>query len=313
MTPKCSAAEFITLFETMGATAMGEHLGMSERTVYLRRRRIENQIGRVLIPPRERQRRMVVDHPGKIDLQIRDGVALIGSDAHYWPGEPSTAHKAFVKFCKDFRPKAVILNGDVLDGATISRYPPMNWNTLPTLKQELDAVKDRLGEITVAAGKTRRIWTLGNHCARFESRLASVASQFADVDGTSLHHHFPDWEPGWMVEINDDVVVKHRFKGGIHATHNNTLWAGKTIITGHLHSLKVAPHSDYRDRVRFGVDSGTLADPYGPQFEYTELNPVSWRSGFIVLTFSSGELLWPEIVFVRDKGEVEFRGKLIRV
>src|SRR6185312_3314882 len=109
------------------------------------------------------------------------------------------------------------------DGATISRYPPMNWNTLPTLKQELDAVKDRLGEITVAAGKTRRIWTLGNHCARFESRLASVASQFADVDGTSLHHHFPDWEPGWMVEINDDVVVKHRFKGGIHATHNNTL------------------------------------------------------------------------------------------
>jgi len=313
MKPKCSEAEFITLFETMGASAMADHLGTPERGIYARRRFIEKQIGRVLVPPRDRQKRMAVDHPGKIDLQIRDGVVLIGSDAHYWPGEPSTAHKAFVKFCKEFRPKAVILNGDVLDGATISRHQPIGWEDRPSLKDELAVVKDRLDEITVAAGKARRIWTLGNHDSRFESRLASVAPEFARVNGVHLKDHFPDYEPCWMVVINDEVVVKHRYRSGIHAPWNNTINAGKTIITGHLHSQKVYPFDDYNG-TRWGVDSGTMADPYGPQFaDYTELSPVNWRSGFAVLTFIAGELLQPEVVRVVRRGEVDFRGQLVKV
>src|SRR6185312_11948745 len=127
-----------------------DHLGTPERGIYARRRFIEKQIGRVLVPPRDRQKRMAVDHPGKIDLQIRDGVVLVGSDAHYWPGEPSTAHRAFVKFCRDMKPAAVIKNGDALDGASISRHAPIGWETRPSLIQEVEACKDRLGEITKA-------------------------------------------------------------------------------------------------------------------------------------------------------------------
>ena len=92
------------------------------------------------------------------------------------------------------------------------------------------------------------------------------------------------------------------------------MWSGKTIVTGHLHSLKVTPFSDYAPRPRWGVDTGTLADPYGPQFrDYCEDNPVNWRSGFVVLTFHKGKLLWPELVHVFDDKHVEFRGELIRV
>ena len=47
------------------------------------------------------------------------------------------------------------------------------------------------------------------------------------------------------VFVNDDIVVKHRFKGGQHATFNNALWSGKTVITGHLHSQRVSPITDY--------------------------------------------------------------------
>lgn len=107
--------------------------------------------------------------------------------------------------------------------------------------------------------------------------------------------------------------MKHRYKGGLHATHNNTMWAGKTMVTGHLHSLKVTPLTDYNG-TRWGVDSGTLAEPYGPQFrDYTETNPLNWRPGFVVLTFQSGQLLDPELVRVRSEGEVVFRGKVIEV
>jgi hypothetical protein len=49
---------------------------------------------------------------------------------------------------------------------------------------------------------------------------------------------------------------KHRMKGGIHAAHNNTLHAGTTMVTGHLHSVKVTPFSDYNG-TRWDVDTGT--------------------------------------------------------
>lgn len=149
--------------------------------------------------------------------------------------------------------------------------------------------------------------------SRYETRLATVAPEYARVNGVHLRDSFPDWQPCWLVVINDSVVIKHRFRGGIHATHNNVLWSGKSIFTGHLHSLKVTPLSDYNG-TRWGGDCGTLADPYGPQFaDYTELNPVNWRSGFIVLTFVNGRLMWPEIVHVISDGQVEFRGEIIDV
>ena len=85
------------------------------------------------------------------------------------------------------------------------------------------------------------------------------------------------------------------------------------MVTGHLHSLKVTPFDDYKG-TRFGIDTGTLAEPSGPQFEnYLEHSPTNWRSGFVVLTFKDGELLWPEVVRVFDKDKIDFRGEVIKV
>lgn len=305
----CSEVEFISKFQSMGATALAKHLGVSERSVYNRRNRLEKNGSAAITAPRYKPS----DVPGRLHAEIENGIVVVGSDFHYWPGEPSTAHRALVRFCKEMKPSIVVANGDVLDGSTISRHPPIGWEDRPPLVNEIGAAKYRLGEIAVAAGKARRFWPLGNHDGRFETRLAHVASEYAKVNGVHLHDHFPDWESCWSLFLNDDVVVKHRFKGGIHATHNNTLWGGKTIVTGHLHSLKVTPLSDYNG-TRFGVDTGCIADAYASAFtDYMEDNPRSWRSGFAVLTFRNGELLWPELVFARRKGEVEFRGKVYAV
>ena len=92
-----------------------------------------------------------------------------------------------------------------------------------------------------------------------------------------------------------------------------TIFAGVTMVTGHLHSLKVTPFNDYTGN-RFGVDTGTLAEINGPQFmDYMEDNPANWRSGFAVLTFKDGRLLWPELVHKWDEGLVEFRGQVVDV
>lgn len=310
----CTEDEFITLVSTKGVSQTAKFLGVGERKVHERRRKIEAKRGIIIRSPSNRSPTIALEeHPARRHETIKNGVVLIASDAHYWPGIVSTAHRAFVKFCKDIKPEIIIKNGDELDFPGISRHPSIGWEERPKVVDEIEAAKERLSEVEDASKNSRLYWTLGNHDSRFETRLATVASEYAKVHGVHLKDHFPRWRPCWSVWINNDTVVKHRFKGGTHATHSNTMWSGKTMVTGHLHSLKVTPLSDYNG-TRWGVDSGTLADPYGPQFvNYTEDNSLNWRSGFVVLTFKDGELLWPEVVHVRKEGQVEFRGTVIEV
>lgn len=309
----CDDATFIELFERLGGHGTAAHLKVNLRNVMRRREFLEQKYRRQLSSPDQRTTRAGIQHPHRACIDIASGVVLVGSDAHLWPGPASTAMRAFVKFCADVKPRAVILNGDVIDAATISRHPPIGWEERPTVQQEIEAAQDRLAEIEKATGRARKVWTLGNHDARFETRLATAAPEFAKVAGVHLKDHFPLWEAAWSCWINDAVVIKHRYRGGIGATRLNALNAGKSMVTGHLHSLKVTPLTDYNG-TRFGVDTGTLADPSHKAFvDYTEDAPLDWRSGFVVLTFHKGRLLWPEVVSVFDADHVEFRGQIIRV
>ena len=318
MKKTCSDQEFIELFESIGGQALADKSGVSVRGVMKRRANLERAVGRQITAPEGNFRtRFSIEHPQRVPLSIDNGHVLVGSDAHYWPNTVTTAHRAFVRACKEYQPKAIIMNGDVFDGASVSRHPSIGWENKPTVIQEIETCQARLTEIQDAAPNAERVWTLGNHDGRFESRLANVAPEYAKVHGVHLKDHFPYWSPCWSCWINPDTfgapVIKHRFKNGTHATHTGAMWAGRSIVTGHLHSLKVTPFTDYNG-TRFGVDTGTLAEPNGPQFvDYTEDNPKNHRSGFIVLTFHKGKLLWPEIAHIIEKDTVEFRGRVYNV
>ena len=143
--------------------------------------------------------------------------------------------------------------------------------------------------------------------------MATVANEFKGLKGTTLEDHFPLWKRGWSAWINNEVVVKHRFRGGIHAVYANTLHAGKTMVTGHLHSQKVTPFTDYNG-TRYGVDAGCIASTDHQAFtDYTEDNPKNWISGFVVLTFKDGRLMYPELVSPWDENSIQFRGQVIKV
>lgn len=316
MTASCTDDEFQELWHTLGGVAaVAKHLGIGVRAVARRRARMEKSGGAALvarghyyqnIEPRK--------HPARHHVNVPNGYVVCFSDAHFWPGVRTTAFKGLLSLIDLLKPKLVVNNGDAFDGASISRFPRIGWDSKPTVSEELRACRDRLGEIEEYAKDAKLTWPLGNHDARFETCLAANAPQYEGVQGFTLRDHFPKWTPCWSTWINDgEAVIKHRWKNGIHAVHNNTVGSGKSIITGHLHSLKVSPFSDYNG-TRWGVDTGTLAEPGGPQFiDYTEDNPVSWVSGFVVLKFVNGELLWPEVVRARQDNRIEFRGELIDV
>lgn len=315
--PSCTDQEFIGLWNKHGSVKqLSDILGVSERNISIRRRRIEEKYSIILAGVAKNSPDFKVTYPEnnvRVNVELQNGIIVVGSDCHYWPDIISTAHRAFVKIIKDLKPKMVVMNGDVFDGASISRHPVSGWGATPTVKQELEACQERLGEIEEAAKGASLNWTWGNHDMRFNARLAAqVGDTWRGVEGMNLTDHFPRWKFSTSIMVNENVMIKHRYHNGIHAVYNNTMKAGISVVTGHLHSLKVTPWSDYRGD-RYGVDTGSLADVNGDQFEYSEDNPRNHRSGGAILTFVDGKLLPPELFQVWDDDHVVFRGQLIAV
>ena len=307
---KVSDEDLIKAFKELGSPKnVADRFGMDTVTVYRRRQRIEAKYGISLPSFNARQnhvlKTVIPENRRIIEHEVENGRVFVASDCHYWPGEVTVAHNAFVTLLKEYKPQTIILNGDVFDGSRISRHEPLMGTDPPTPKQEIEACQDRLDEIRNASKNARCLWTFGNHDVRLHRYIAANAPELGDFP--DLFSYFPGWHTGWRVDINDNVIIKHRWHGGLHANYQNTLKSGRSIVTGHLHQLKVTPWSDYNGR-RYGVDTGTLAEPYGEQFVYTESNPVNWCSGFVVLTFKDGKLLPPELCEVLD-GKAYFRGE----
>lgn len=304
-------------FELLGATAMAKKYNVDVRNVFTRRRVVERQIGRSLHVPAH------LDRSGKPRTTVRKSITakkdlclLIGSDAHYEINTVTTAHLAFVELAKQLQPDVIVMNGDLLDGSSISRHAPLGWEERPTVEQELNAVKQRLTEIEKAAPSAERFWTMGNHDARFDMRLADLLPQFKGVQGFTLRDHFAAWKfcvSLWVEGAERPIVIKHiPVSGGVHAGYNSTLKSGTHIITGHTHQMECKSWTDYTGH-RYGVQCGTMADPNQPTFDYANDSPKNWTSGFVVAHIRDNFLLTPEFVKVHKAGEYEWRGDIHKV
>ena len=303
-------------FEALGATKMAVKYDVSVRNVFHKRKRAEGVLGRALHVPAYLSRSKAPRKTFRQTLTIeKDMVFMIGSDCHYEANTVTTAHLSFVELAKKLQPDVIVLNGDLMDGASIGRHAPLGWEERPTVEQELAVISMRLAEIEKAAPNAQRFWTMGNHDQRFDMSLAQNAAMFKGVPGFSLKDHFPSWTfcmSLWVDGAEKPIMIKHRFNGGIHAGYNNALKSGVHICTGHTHVMQVNSWSDYTSH-RYGVQCGTMADIHQSSFDYAEDNPRPWVSGYVVLTVRDNFLLTPELVKVHNPGEYEWRGDIHKV
>ena len=315
----CSDEEFIALWNKYPSIAeISKVLGCHVRTANSKRRSIESRLNIILKSSDIRSPDFNITLPANgvrtlVDMQ--EGCIIVGSDCHYWPGDIATAHRAFVHVVNQLKPNIVIMAGDVFDGASISRHPSNGYEVRPTVKQELDACQDRLGEIEAVAGNAKLLWAWGNHDIRFSAKISNqVGDAYKDVTGFNLPDHFPRWKFSTSIMVNNNTQIKHRNFNGIHAAYNATLKSGMSVCNGHLHSLKVTPWTDLTG-TRYGIDCGSLANVWGQQFGYTEDSSRNHRSGFAVLTYHNGKLMPPELceVIDEDAGLAFFRGKIVKV
>ena len=314
----CTDKEFIALWKEHQSPEKVSHvLGISTRNTLKRRRKIEYQYDIVLdaLSPHGKPKIYIPDEQMQANVTIDNGVILVGSDCHYNPQYITTAHRGFVEFVKYLNPKIVILNGDIADFASISAHHRIGWQKGPTVKEELDEIQERLGDIEkVRPAGCKLMITIGNHDLRFSGKLSNVLPQYEGIKGFNIVDHTIHWKWYWSIMVNETCMIKHRWHNGIHAVYNNTMRSGTSFVTGHLHSLKVTPWTDYTG-TRYGVDTGTMACIKDNQFAYTENNPVNWRAGFAILTFINGKMMPPELAEVinEDEGLIYFRGQLIKV
>ena len=317
MQPRCNDEDFIELWNKhQSGTILAKVLDIDLRTLMRRRSRLEKKYN-IKLEAKEKpsQRLTIPENKVRTNLSMEDGLIIVGSDCHYWPGYVSTAHRAFVHLIKKLKPNGIVLNGDIMDNATISQHNRIGWDKTPTVKEELEEVQARLGDIEkVRPAGTFMHRTIGNHDLRFDGKLSNVLGQYEGIAGMALADHLPGWTYSWSLMVNNTCMIKHRWHNGQHGVFNNTLKSGVSMVTGHLHSLKVTPWSDYTGD-RYGIDTGTMSAIGGDKYIYTEDAPVNWRSGFAILTFRDGELMPPELVQVisEDDGLVFFRGEVIKV
>lgn len=316
--------EFRKTFEacrgSIAATATA--LGMTQRSAHRKRRLIEARTGspllslsvnspdRALIPENENT------YIRRNQAACLNGRVVVFTDAHIYPGSVSVARRGLMKLLPLIKPSIVIDNGDSFDGGQISRHERIGWDKRPTVKEELEANIAFHAEVEGLAPGAMFFWNWGNHDLRFPTRLASRVPEFEGIKGFRLEDHFPRWKFGISVTINPEVytptMVKHRYRSGDHADWNNVMRSGINTFTGHDHQLTVRPFVNKRG-VQYGGRAGTLADPDLPIFDYQENNPSQARSGFVVLPFHDGKLLWPQVCAALDENHVEFRGEAVRV
>lgn len=257
----------------------------------------------------------IVHHEGRVNLDVENGRVLVFSDAHFHPDTRTTAFRAFLMMVRMLKPVAVVANGDLFDGGTISRYPRIGWDNKPTVAEELKAVKARLDELAAVckeAGVKHLIWTLGNHDARFETFLAAHAPQYEGVEGFTLKDRFPEWQPCWTFWVNDDTLFAHYYHTGMQAVWNNLLKGQVNMVTSHRHSPEVRAYTNVAGRTIYGVDTGCLADAFSDHnVDYQRGLHGNHRSAFALLTWREGNLLMPELVQKFDEDKVQFRGHVL--
>lgn len=311
MKAKYTDDEFVRLWHDaksrgIGTRTLAAELGVDTRNMMRRRRRVEQSYGS--LPALGTHPTVNIAYDTETLHLDHEYTVVIFSDCHWWPNVESPATWVLLEVVQDIQPDIIIANGDIVDGWQISRHPRIGYDVGPTVAEEIEVCKAWMGLIQ-GASEADLYWTVGNHDIRFETFLATHAGQYDGVDGFSLEHHFPEWKQCWSVNLSDDVIVKHRYKGGVNAARANALNAGLSMVTGHTHKLRVVPVTDYRG-TRYGVEGGTLLDPQGPQMLYAEHNPLDMQQGFIVLEMTADGPRFEPVEVI--EGRARWRGKIYK-
>lgn len=224
-------------------------------------------------------------------LEVLGRVGIL-SDVHV-PYHSDVAVAAAVAYLKKSKIAALLLNGDIADFYSISR-----WEKDPTKRDfrgELEAVRQFLGWIRQEFPGIPIVYKTGNHEERWSHYIWQHAPELSDDRLMSL--------PAWFrldqlgIEFVDDkrpvmlgklpVLHGHELPRGIAAPVNVARGAFmrtlSTVLVGHSHRTSSHAESDMWHKEIFCWSTGCLAD-LSP--EYARIN--RYNHGFAIVDVHEG-------------------------
>ena len=233
------------------------------------------------------------------ELKLKDGIIIIGSDIHI-PFHDEKAVKAFVDYCKDIQPQAIILNGDVLDFYKLSRFVKGEGRNP---YEEITECQELLKDIKSNCPNSEIYYIIGNHETRLTTYVLNNAPHLASLveDVFSIIKTSEIGVKGCAeVVVNDNFVCTHGKLLGSKAGLSAIKEIEKHYMSGASgHTHRLAKFITRKARRKFvWLETGCLCN-LNPEY----VQDPDWQQGFAVIQFEKGKLKRAEVLEIED-GEV---------
>jgi UDP-2,3-diacylglucosamine pyrophosphatase LpxH len=233
------------------------------------------------------------------ELKLEDGIVIIGSDVHI-PFQDMNAVEAFIEYCAEIQPAAIILNGDVLDFYKLSRFVKGEGRNP---YEEITACQEFLGALRLHCPISKVYYVIGNHETRLTTYVLNNAPHLASLveDVFSIIKTEELGVKGCAeVIINDNFVCTHGKLLGSKAGLSAIKEIEKHYMSGASgHTHRLAKFITRKARRKFvWLETGCLCD-LNPEY----VQDPDWQQGFAVIQFEKGKLKRAEVVEIED-GEV---------
>jgi predicted phosphodiesterase len=206
---------------------------------------------------------------------------LILSDLHI-PFHDGRAIMAAIEFAKPRQPDCILLNGDVCDFFSLSRFDKNP--TESSIKKELEGTRQFLGWLRQTFPKARIIYKLGNHDEWLDKYLLRKCPELFGLDALRLENLVTGVFEGsnlCRVDGIDFIDDQQKIKAG-----HLTIWHGHEIGKGSI----APPVNPARGLFMRTMDCGLMGHLHkGSSHEETS------SKGKLIATWSTGCLcgLWP--------------------
>ncbi len=236
---------------------------------------------------------------------ISQSKILILSDLHF-PYQDNQAIRAAIKYGKEKKVTCILINGDLLDFANISRHEK-DWR-MRSVSQEFEAVREFLIELRSHFPKAKIVFKEGNHDERFEKYLFTKAPEIFDDNEFKLEVRLrlaelridivKDMLPIKIGKLN--VLHGHELQGGggVNPARATFLKTIDNVLIGHCHRSSQHTEPTFSGDVIVVTSQGCLCGMY-PMF--SRIN--KWNHGFsyVELDIKTGEYQLQNLKIIKGK------------
>lgn len=231
--------------------------------------------------------------------------ALIIPDCHI-PYEDKRAYELMLRVGIDLIPDEIVILGDYADFYGVNSHGK-SPGIVETLKDEVQAVIDRLTELNKLFPTAKKIFIEGNHEYRLARYISNSAPELFGMIGVKellklddLGFKFIPYGPNQKYRIlGSSLFARHEpLGGGTHVAHGTVNKAMASVIFGHTHRIQESQAVAMNGQNFRGISSGWLGNCKHPIFSYVK-NHHQWALGFSVLHVV-GDIWFNQLVHIID-------------